>query len=84
MTATLSDAGLRDGDVVDAVAQPGTLAATYKAFVWHVHGGEVVTRIRSDMGGDSCKVQEKLRNVQHIHTAERAFAVILASGAVVT
>ena len=43
LTATLRDARLRDGDVVDAVAQPGTLAATYKAFVWHVHGGEVVT-----------------------------------------
>ena len=42
LTATLRDARLRDGDVVDAVAQPGTLAATYKAFVC-VHGGEVVT-----------------------------------------
>ena len=35
-------------------------------------------------GGDSSKVQEQLRNVQHIHATFGAFAAILHSGAVVT
>ena len=43
LKATLSEAGLRDGDVVAAVAQLGKLAATHSAFAWHGHGGEVVT-----------------------------------------
>ena len=43
LKATLSEAGLRDGDVVAAVAQLGKLAAARMAFAWHGHGGEVVT-----------------------------------------
>ena len=83
LTATLSEAGLRDGDVT-AVAQLGKLAATKYAFVFHGHGGEVVTWGDAKNGGDSSQVQEQLRNVQHIQATERAFAAILESGAVVT
>ena len=43
LTASLSEAGLQDGDVMDAVVQLGKLAATEKALAWHAHGGEVVT-----------------------------------------
>ena len=39
LTATLSEAGLQDGDVVAAVVQLGKLAATDKAFALHGHGG---------------------------------------------
>ena len=45
----------------------------------------VVTWGDADRGGDSSRVQEQLRNVQHIQAAGHiAFAAILASGAVVT
>ena len=43
LTATLSEAGLRDGDVVTEVVQLGKLAATGRAFALHCHGGDVVT-----------------------------------------
>ena len=39
LAATLSEAGLREGDVVTAVVQRGKLAATSRAFAWHGHGG---------------------------------------------
>ncbi|CAJ1435226.1 unnamed protein product [Effrenium voratum] len=84
LAATLNEAGLQDGDVVVAVVQLGKLAATYKAFALHGHGGEVVTWGDSDAGGDSSQVQEQLRNVQHIQNHGSAFAAILECGAVVT
>ena len=84
LTATLSEAGLRDADVVAAVVNLGQLAATMKAFAWHGQGGEVVTWGDPHWGGDSSQVQEQLRNVQHIQASRRAFSAILDSGAVVT
>ncbi|CAJ1415182.1 unnamed protein product [Effrenium voratum] len=62
LTATVSEAGLRDGDVVDAVVQLGKLAATLKALAWYDHSGEVVTWGDPDYGGDSRQVQGQLRN----------------------
>ncbi|CAJ1459126.1 unnamed protein product [Effrenium voratum] len=84
LTATLSEAGLRDGDIVAAVVQIGKLAATFKAFAWHGHAGEVVTWGDPGFGGDSSQVQEQLRNVQRIQATDGAFAAILESGAIVT
>ncbi|CAJ1354794.1 unnamed protein product [Effrenium voratum] len=85
LTATLSEAGLRDGDVVAAVVQLGELAATDEAFAWHGPGGEVVTWGDPESGGDGSLVQEQLRNIQCIQaTGIGAFAAILESGAVVT
>ena len=86
LTATLSEAGLRDGDVVTAVVQLGKLAATDRAFAWYGHGGVVVTWGQADFGGDSSSspVRDQLKNVQHIQAADRAFAAILESSAVVT
>ena len=37
-----------------------------------------------EFGGDSCQVQEQLRNVRHVQATHRAFAAILESGAVAT
>ncbi|CAJ1437842.1 unnamed protein product, partial [Effrenium voratum] len=59
LTATLSEAGLRDGDVVAAVMQLGKLSATNRTFAWHGHGGEVVTW-GDPKCGDSSQVQEQL------------------------
>ena len=84
LTATFSEAGLRDGDVVTAVVQLGKLAATDNAFASHGSGGEVVTWGGRKNGADSSQVGEQLRNVQHIQTTRSAFAAILESGAVVT
>ncbi|CAJ1340293.1 unnamed protein product [Effrenium voratum] len=84
LTHTLSEAGLRDGDVVAAIVQLPKLAATSRAFAWHGPGGEIVTWGDPMYGGDSSQVQEHLRNVQHIQATMAAFAAILESGAVVT
>ena len=43
LTATLSEAGLQDGDVVLAIVQLGKLAASHKAFALCGHGPEIVT-----------------------------------------
>ena len=64
LTATLCEAGLRDGDEVTAVVQLGKLGASNTAFAWHRHGGEVVTWGFPEFRGDSSEVQEQLRNVQ--------------------
>ena len=84
LTATLREAGLRDGDVLTAVVQLANLSATDRAFAFHGHGGEVVTWGDPRAGGDSSQVQEQLRNVQHFQATAGAFAAILDSGAVVT
>ena len=83
LTGTLSEAGLRDGDVVDVVVNLGKLASTRKAFAWHGQGGEVVAWGDPEYGGDSSQVQEQVRKVQHIQATRGAFAAILESGAVV-
>ena len=49
LTATVTEAGLRDRDVVVAVVQLGKLAATHKAFAWYGCGGEVVTWVIQHM-----------------------------------
>ena len=84
LTATLSEAGLQDGDVVVAVVQLGQLAAARKAFAWHGLGGEIVTWGDPEAGGDSSRVLEQLRNVEHIQATLAAFAAILESGSIVT
>ena len=71
-----------------AVVQLGKLAATHGAFApfaCHDHGGDLVTWGHPEFGRGSSRVQEQMRNVQHIQsTAHGAFAAILESGAVVT
>ena len=84
LTVTLSQAGLRDGNVVDAICLPVKLAATGSAFALYVQGGEVVTWGDPEYGGDSCQVQEQLRNVKQIHATATAFAAVLECGNVVT
>ncbi|CAJ1415183.1 unnamed protein product [Effrenium voratum] len=73
LTATLSETGLRDGEVVIAFVELGKLAATYQAFAWHGPGGEVVTWGDPEAGGDSRQVQGQLRNVQQVQATCSAF-----------
>ncbi|CAJ1459127.1 unnamed protein product [Effrenium voratum] len=77
LTATLSEAGLRDGDIVAAVVQIGKLAATFKAFAWHGHAGEVVTWGDPGFGGDSSQVQECKRSCETSSTFKQLPVVLL-------
>ena len=80
----LQDSGLQDGDSITAVAQELKAAATESTVVLWCPGGGVVTWGRSDIGGDSARVRDQLKNVRQIHVAHSAFAAILADGSVVT
>jgi alpha-tubulin suppressor-like RCC1 family protein len=80
----LQDSGLQDGDSITAVAQELKAAATESTVVLWCPGGGVVTWGRSDIGGDSARVRDQLKNVQQIHATRDAFAAILADGSVVT
>ena len=66
LTASLSQVGLRDGDVVDALAQQVKLAATDSAFALHAQGGEVVTWGQPECGGDCTQAMEQLTAVQYL------------------
>eukprot|EP00435_Cladocopium_sp_Y103_P060394 s390_g22.t1 len=82
--ASVEDCGLRDGDVVSAVASEPRLGATYGAFaLWCSGCGKVVTWGHRPSGGDSEKVQDLLENVEQIQATHRAFAAILTDGGVV-
>ena len=63
LTFTLDEAGLRDGDVVDAVVQLPKLASTSGVSAWR---HEAVAWGLPNDGGDSSQAQEQLRDVQHI------------------
>ena len=75
LRATLSEAGLQNEDMVDAVVQLGKLTATLKSFALHEHGGEVVAWGDAECGGDSSQVQEQLRDARRIYATGGAFAV---------
>ncbi|CAJ1457415.1 unnamed protein product [Effrenium voratum] len=77
---TLSEAGLRNGDRVDAVALPVRLASTGTSFALHVEGGAALAWGEPDHGGDSSQVRE-LARVQQIQAAsDGAFAAIRDDG----
>ena len=54
--------------------------ATCRAFAAVLENRTVVTWGDPKCGGDSSSVQDRLRNVQHVHTTESAFAAILDNG----
>eukprot|EP00435_Cladocopium_sp_Y103_P017862 s3160_g4.t1 len=84
-TESLQLSGLQNGDMLTVVAQQPKIAATRKAFaMWCVGGNGIVTWGDPIDGGDSSRVQDQLRNVQHISGTDQAFAAILADGSVVT
>eukprot|EP00439_Symbiodinium_sp_Y106_P057139 s4452_g8.t1 len=82
--STVAEAGLRDGDLLNAVARWPEIASTAPAFALRRADGSVVTWGHKDGGGDSSKVQDQLRNVQEIRGTAGAFAAIRSDGSVVT
>lgn len=82
---SVAEAGLKDGDCLTAVVLQPQLAATGVAFaLWCLGGHKIVTWGYPLSGGDSSKVQAKLKNVQQIKATNCAFAAIVAGGSVVT
>ena len=82
--SALSEVGVRDGDIIDAIVQPVALASTTGAFALHATGGSVLTWGLSEKGGDTSQVREQLTRIQHIQATARAFAAILGDGFVTT
>ena len=77
---TVAQAGLKPGDVLTLLVRQTRVAAAYRgrsSFSAILGDGCVVTWGHPDDGGDSGKVQERLKNVQHIQATERAFAAVL-------
>jgi hypothetical protein len=69
--------GLSDGDVITAVWVEPKVAAAILA------DGLVVTWREQRIGGDSSRVQDQLKNVEHIRATSKAFAAILQDGSVI-
>lgn len=80
---SLEDAGLRHEDWLTAVVILPLVAASAAAFA-SLRGGSVVTWGNPECGGDSSKVQARLRHVREIQSSYGAFAAILADQSVVT
>ena len=83
---TASAAGVKSGDTLTFQVRQ-TRLASHKigiAFAALKGDGSVVTCGYRNGGGDSSKVQEQLKNVQHIQAAGGAFAAVLDDGSVVT
>ena len=57
LTATVSKAGLANGDVLTAVVQLCKLAATGTAFALHGHGSSVVTWGRPEFGETAARCE---------------------------
>ena len=70
------DSGGDSSIVQDRINGVIQVKGTFGAFAAVLANGSVVTWGATDFGGDSSKVQE-LRNVQQVHTSDRAFAAIL-------
>ena len=83
-SSTLHEAGVRDGDGIDAIVLPVKIASTERAFALFVTGGSALTWGYPGYGGDSSQVREKLARVQQIQATREAFAAILDDGSVVT
>ncbi|CAJ1354732.1 unnamed protein product, partial [Effrenium voratum] len=81
---SLSQAGVGDGDSVDAVAQRVEMSATDEAVALYVRGGGVVTWGMAKRGGDSSQVQAQLRRVRQMAGTQAALAAVLEDGTVVT
>ena len=76
---------LQDGAQLTAIVGQPKLAATRSTFaLWCSNGNGLVTWGSPRHGGNSSRVQEKLRSVQQVQATECAFAAILEDGSVVT
>ena len=84
-TDAAAAAGLHDGGCLTAIAGQARVATTTSAFAfWCTGGTGVVTWGNPMCGGDNCRVQDQLKNVQQVSATFSAFAAVLADGTVVT
>ncbi|CAE7299642.1 USP [Symbiodinium natans] len=83
-SATLTQAGIRENEVITAIIQDVSVAATRDAFAAIRANGTVVTWGCPDSGGDCSAVKNQLQNVQRIQATCGAFAAILENGSVVS
>jgi len=85
LDATIASCGLRDNDVVTALALPPNTFSTRGAFAAMRSDGSVVTWGNPHFGGDSGDVQEQLvGGIQHIYATASAFAAVKTGGSAVT
>ena len=82
--ATLEAANVRNGDLLMLQISQVRICACVHAFAAILGDGSVVSWGDGRYGGDSRRVQEQLKNVQHIKSSDTAFAAILADGHVVS
>ena len=80
---TVTEAGLKDGDILTLTKQPVSVAASASAFAAVLSDGSVVTWGDPASGGDSGHMQNRLVNVQQLRASETGFAAILADGSLV-
>ena len=83
---TASAASLKSGETLTLQVRQTRLASHKlgSSFAALMGDGSVVTWGHPDCRGDSGRVQERLKNVQHIQTTRTAFAAVLDNGSVVT
>ena len=81
---TASAAGLKSGDTLTFQVRQTRLASHGRVFAALRGDGSVVTWGHPHCSGDSSRVQEQLKNVQHIQATHHAFAAVLDNGSVVT
>eukprot|EP00439_Symbiodinium_sp_Y106_P051253 s1805_g6.t2 len=80
----LFQAGLKTGDVLMLKVKPALLAASVGAFAAGTGEGALVTWGDPTLGADCSKIQNELKNVEHVRSSSGAFAAILADGSVVS
>ena len=84
LSSSLSEAGVENGDHIDAFVQPVKLASTNHDFALHFAGGAVVAWGQTAWAFSISPVREQLVRVQQIQATWHAFAAILDDGSVVT
>ena len=76
---------MRNGDRLTLVRTSSIqVQASFGAFAAILGDGSVVTWGDPEYGGDSSRVQDRLKNVQQVQATDWAFAAILDDGCVVT
>lgn len=84
-TATISQAGVQDGETLTATVRPDALqlVASWQAFSVLRTDGSVVSWGNAAAGGDNRDVQDQLLDVKHVKATASAFAAIRGDGTVV-
>eukprot|EP00439_Symbiodinium_sp_Y106_P050454 s535_g6.t1 len=82
--ATVQECGLQGGDALTLHVAQVWIASSHSSFAAMLGDGSVACWGNVRYGGDSRRVQDRLKNVQQVQATRFAFAAILADGSVVT